>query len=225
MSDLESYFLHNPGRLIHKWMHYFEVYERHLSRYRGTDVHLVEIGVAHGGSLEMWRNYFGPRAKLWGIDVDPTIQPFDDDGIRLLIGDQSDRGFLRQVRQTIPRIDVVIDDGGHTMAQQRTTLEELLPAIAADGAYICEDLHTSYWPAYGGGHLDPHSYIEFSKNLIDRLNAWYSQEPSLAVNEFTRSVHSMHYYNSMLVIEKRPQSTPEHRQIGRPTLPGPTPLP
>jgi hypothetical protein len=67
--------------------------------------------------------------------------------------------------------------------------------------------------------------LKFSKSLIDRLNAWYSQEPSLAVNEFTQSVHSMHYYNSMLVIEKRPQSKPEHRQIGRPTLPGSIPPP
>ena len=27
---------------------------------------LMEIGVLHGGSLQMWKRYFGPQANIWG---------------------------------------------------------------------------------------------------------------------------------------------------------------
>jgi hypothetical protein len=53
-----------------KWKPYFEVYERHLRRFMGTDISLVEVGVQKGGSLEMWGNYFGVGSKITGIDVD-----------------------------------------------------------------------------------------------------------------------------------------------------------
>jgi hypothetical protein len=53
-NDLLKYFENNPGNLIHKWMHYFEIYDRHFSRFRNKDVHIVEIGVFQGGSLQMW---------------------------------------------------------------------------------------------------------------------------------------------------------------------------
>jgi len=36
MNDLEAYFANHPGRMIHKWMHYFEVYDRQLSRFRDS---------------------------------------------------------------------------------------------------------------------------------------------------------------------------------------------
>jgi len=220
MNDLEAYFLNNPGRMIHKWMHYFEIYDRHLSRFRGSKVNLIEIGVAQGGSLQMWKHYFGEQASIWGVDINPLVKQFEEDRIKIIIGDQGDRGFLRELAREVPRMDILIDDGGHTMTQQRATMEELFPKIDANGVYICEDLHTSYWREFGGGHLDPRSFIEFSKNYIDRLNAWHSQDlRNLNVSEFTRSAHSMHFYDSMLVIEKRPREEPQARRTGAQTVP------
>src|SRR3954463_16762134 len=62
-------------------------------------------------------------------------------GIHILIGDQEDREFWRRAREQMPRVDVVIDDGGHTPEQQRVTLEETLPTLKHGGVYICEDVH------------------------------------------------------------------------------------
>lgn len=219
MNDLERYFDSNPGRMIHKWSHYFEIYDRHLARYRGTDAHLVEIGVYQGGSLQMWKAYLGERATIWGIDVNPPCAQFAEDRVEIIIGDQADPAFLRSVAQRVPRINILIDDGGHTMRQQRTTFETLYSHVAADGIYICEDLHTSYWAEYGGGHLQPWSFIEYSKNLIDWLNAWHSREASLPVSDFTRSTFSLHYYDSMLVVERRRREAPADRRTGMRTLP------
>jgi hypothetical protein len=74
-SDLARIFFQNQGRVIHKWLHYFEIYEQYFSRYRGSDFKMLEIGVSKGGSLAMWRSYFGPRATIYGIDVNPDSTP------------------------------------------------------------------------------------------------------------------------------------------------------
>src|SRR5712691_846135 len=176
MNDLEKYFTHNPGRLIHKWTHYFEIYDRHLSRFRGTDVHLVEIGVYHGGSLQMWKHYFGPTSRIFGVDIDPRCKKLEEKQIEIFIGDQEDRGFLKSLAAKIPRVDILIDDGGHTMAQQINTFEELFPHVDGNGVYLCEDLHTSYWEKYGGGFRKPGTFVEYSKSFIDYINAWHSAE-------------------------------------------------
>ena len=97
MNDLEKYFHNNNNRLIHKWVHYFEIYERHFSRFRNKEIVIVEIGVFQGGSLQMWKNYFGDKAIIYGIDIDPRCKEFEEENIKILIGSQSDRNFLRTV--------------------------------------------------------------------------------------------------------------------------------
>jgi hypothetical protein len=219
MNDLEKYFYNNRGNLIHKWKHYFEIYDRHFRHYRGTDVVMVEFGVFQGGSLEMWRDYFGPRARIIGVDINPECRVFADNQIEIMIGDQEDRGFLRSIAAAVPRIDILLDDGGHTMKQQIATFEELFPHIDKNGVYLCEDLLTSYRPNFGGGYKDPNSFIEYSKNFIDYIHAWHSHDKSrLDVNPFTRSARALHYYDSILVIEKREMSAPSHMKTGTPRI-------
>lgn len=220
MNDLENYFKNNTGKLIHKWQHYFEIYDRHFSRYRGQEVHIVEFGVFQGGSLQMWKNYFGPGAKIYGVDINPHCKQLEEERIEIFIGDQENRGFLRSLAQQIPRIDILIEDGGHTMKQQIHTFEELYPYVAEDGVYLCEDTHSSYWKDYGGGYKRRGTFIEYSKNLIDDLHAWHSEQPAkLSVSDFTRSAHSLHFYDSIVVVEKRKMEKPVHLKSGTPTLP------
>jgi hypothetical protein len=65
------------GRGIWKWLHYFDVYERHLRRFVGREVHIVEVGVYSGGSLEMWRDYFGDRCRIYGVDIQPACKTYE----------------------------------------------------------------------------------------------------------------------------------------------------
>jgi hypothetical protein len=226
MNDLELFFRKNTGRLVHKWIHYFEIYERHFARFRGTPVQIVEFGVSQGGSLRMWRDYFGPQANIVGVDINPECKRFEEAGVRIVIGDQEDRAFLRGLAGSLPRVDILIDDGGHTMRQQIHTFEELFPLVTDNGVYLVEDLHTSYWSDWGGGVRRNGTFIEYSKDFIDRIHAWHSREPKrLAVSAFTRSVHSLHYYDSVLVIEKRPMQAPTHERIGQSSIPDYVPPP
>jgi len=213
-SDLEKYFRNNNGRLICKWNHYFDIYERHFNKFRNKEVVILEIGVLHGGSLQMWKKYFGDKAKIFGIDINPQCKELEEENIKIFIGSQADRKFLKKVKEQIPKIDILIDDGGHTMKQQITSFEELFNHIKDDGVYLCEDLHTSYWLECGGGYKRRGTFIEYSKNFIDFLNAYHSKQKGLKVNSFTKSVDSIHYYDSILVIEKSKRMKPFDEKIG-----------
>ncbi len=218
-NPLERWYFNHSGRLITKWPHYFDIYHRHFARYRGECPVVLEIGVQHGGSIEMWHDYFGAGCKYFGVDINPQCKMFEDEGTTILIGDQADRSFLARLRDEVPRVDILIDDGGHMMQQQIATFEALYPHVAGDGVYLCEDMHTSYWKAFGGGYRKPTSFVEYTKDYIDQMNAWYSQQRDvLDANDFTRSTHAMHYYNSILVIEKRPTDLPKNTSRGRPSF-------
>lgn len=220
MNDLEKYFLQNKKNELHKWKHYFEIYDRHFQRFRGQEVYVLEFGIYHGGSLQMWKEYFGPNCQIYGVDINPYCKQLEEERVEIFIGDQQDRTFLQTLAKDIPKIDILIDDGGHTMAQQISTFEELFPHIDINGVYLCEDTHTSYWKKFGGGYRKKTSYIEYTKGLIDQLHAWHSREPSkLNVSEFTRTAGSLHYYDSVVVIEKRRVEQPEDLKTGSPTVP------
>lgn len=214
MNEFEQYFRQNSGRLIHKWTHYFEIYHRHFARFKDRDIVLLEIGVSQGGSLQMWKKYFGPKAKIYGIDINPQCKDLEGENIEIFIGSQSDRKFLREVRKAIPPIDILIDDGGHTMRQQIVSYQEMFGHVKSHGVYLCEDLHTSYWLNWGGGYRRRGTFIEYSKRFIDSLHAYHSKQRGLRVDEFTRSVDSIHYYDSVLVIEKRKRDKPTEEKTG-----------
>ena len=219
MNDIERYFSEHQGRLVQKWSHYFSIYDAHFSRFRGTDVHVVEIGVNHGGSLQLWRRYFGDAAKIHGVDVNPHCKQFEEPGTRIFIGDQGDRAFLRSLVSAIPRIDILIDDGGHTMQQQISTFEEMFPHVSENGVYVCEDTHTSYWRKFGGGFRRRGTFIEYSKNWIDALHARHSEEPArLTASDFTGAVRSVSYYDSVVVIKKERNSKPTVLAAGAPAV-------
>jgi len=208
-NSLKEYFNDNSKRLIHKWDHYFDIYETHFDRYVDKELVVLEIGVSHGGSLQMWKKYFGEKVKIYGVDNDPRCKSLEEDGIEILIGSQNDKSFLKKLKKKIPKIDILIDDGGHTMEQQITTFKELFNHIKDDGVYLCEDLHTSYWLKYGGGLKRSGTFIEFSKNWIDFLNAYHSHQKSFQPNEFTRTVNSIHYYDSIVIIQKKIREKPK----------------
>jgi cephalosporin hydroxylase len=216
----EAAFYAQTDRLALKWHHYLEVYDRHLSRYRGKPVRLLELGVFHGGSLQMWRRYFGEAAVIHGIDVDPRCGAFDDPGLHVHIGSQADPAVLERAVAAMGGVDVVIDDGSHRNDHQIASFEHLYPRVAPDGVYIVEDVHSSYWPEFQGGLRRPGSFIEFAKRQLDRLNARYVVEGDAADRDtaFADMTHGIAFHDSMVVFEKRPDTAPWHTAVGHRTL-------
>ena len=201
-NPLEKYFRQNKARRIVKWVHYFDIYHQYFSKYRGKNVTILEFGIAYGGSLQMWKNYFGKKARVIGVDINSRCQDMAENQIEIHIGDQGNKHFLRKLIKKIGPLDIVIDDGGHFMRQQIITFQEMFPAIKKKGVFVTEDLHTSYWKDFGGGYKKSGSFIEYSKDLIDQIQAWHSQDRRLKTNSITHTLKSIHVYDSIIVFEK-----------------------
>jgi hypothetical protein len=190
-SPLESYAIaHRKGPGIYKWQHYFDIYDRHLSRFRGTDVHVVEIGVAAGGSLGMWSDYLGPDAHIVGIDIDPECSRFTAPSVEIVIGDQGSETFWSEFLAEHPRIDVVIDDGSHLAHHQTATLEALMSHISPGGVYVCEDIHGPFHPF--------HAFVD---GLTRRLSTIAPAPAVVEPNPLQSRVSSVHRYPILTVIE------------------------
>lgn len=214
---LEAIFYGHEGRIASKWHHYLEVYERHFEPLRRQErpVRILELGVSRGGSLEIWRKYFGPNARILGIDVDPACAERVDPENVVMIGDQSDPAVLGSAIERLGGIDIVIDDGSHVGRHQIASFEFLYPRLSELGVYVCEDLHCSYWDSYEGGYQRPGTFIEFTKGLIDRLHALYLNDDLKArFTEFAATTYGIFVYHDVIVFEKRPISRPFHVQMG-----------
>ena len=215
-SELEQMVATYRGPVMNKWRHYFEIYGRHFARFRDRDITVLEIGISGGGSLELWNRYFGSKARIVGMDINPDCKRFEKPGIKVYIGSQADPAFLEKMVAEIGPIDILIDDGSHHFEHQLVTFRTLFKHIRDDGLYVCEDLHTSYWQEdFNGGVRKPGTYIEFLKELIDELNAWFWREN--VENEkdaFASAVHGMHFYPTLLVVEKRRVEKPLVTPVG-----------
>ena len=217
-NDLEKFFWENKSRPIDKWLHYFEYYDRHFSRFRNQKVRILEIGVFLGGSLNMWRSYFGPEAFILGVDIDSSCSQYAGENIKIEIGDQADPSFLEYLKGKYEPFDIIIDDGGHQMAQQITSLKFLFEHLNNGGIYLVEDLHTSYWKEFTGGYRCGRTFIEYAKGLIDELNYAHIRKAVSFPPDRVGHISGLHFYDSMLFIEKRKLDLPVSKMTGDPEL-------
>ena len=104
------------------------------------------------------------------------------------------------------------------MFQQIISFEELFGHIKGRRLPLRRHPHL-YWPRYQGGLKRRGTFMEYSKNIVDYINAWHSKQKSLQVTEFTRSVNSVHFYDSIVVVERKPRQAPYSEKTGTPSLP------
>ena len=191
-------FLTNGSKPVHKWLHYFPIYEKHFSRFINQSVVFWEIGVSRGGSLQMWKRYLGPFARIIGIDINPECKSHEEDQISICIGDQSDTKFLQGIIDKYGCPDIVLDDGSHVMEHVCASFDFLYDKVSKNGVYFIEDMHTAYWTQFGGGLKREGTFIEQCKSLIDSLNARHCGLPT----SFADITFSMSFYDSVVVFEK-----------------------
>ncbi len=70
--------------------------------------------------------------------------------LNIFPGDQSNETQLANLITKFGPWEVIVDDGGHTMQQQRISFMALFPTLMPGGLYFLEDLHTSFISGYGG---------------------------------------------------------------------------
>jgi hypothetical protein len=147
----------------------------------------------------MWRSYFGPQSQIYGVDIEPACKAYESESMKVFIGDQADRSFWQRVKQQVPDLDVVIDDGGHALEQQVVTLEELLPHLRPGGVYMCEDISWAF-----------NEYSSYLYGIAQTLNANtdfkadfknLERRQVIKASPLQSAVNSIHLYPFLTVIE------------------------
>lgn len=125
------------GRQIDKWAHYGRIYDFHFAHRWTSVTRLLEIGIDHGGSLQLWKHVF-PNAQIVGLDINPACKGYEEDRISVVTGDQTDTKLLA----SLGGFDVVIDDGSHDRGHQAQSFTSLWPVTRM--VYVIEDCHGAF---------------------------------------------------------------------------------
>ena len=126
----------------------------------GDSVAVLELGVAKGGSLLMWRDYF-PAGPVIGLDRNPAKIADESGRISTYTGDQGAPELLSVIaRCHVGAFDLIVDDASHLGLYTKFAFWRLFTRhLRSGGLYAIEDWGAGYWeghPLYTDGkHADP----------------------------------------------------------------------
>ncbi|WP_165909596.1 glycosyltransferase [Variovorax guangxiensis] len=210
--SLAEIFQAHDGNLSDKWEQYLSIYEMVLAPRvaQNRPLHLLEIGVQNGGSLQIWSKYLPSGSTVTGIDIDPACANLSlGDLIQIHIGDASSEEELTRLLGE-KTFDIIVDDGSHRSDHIIATFKACFGRLNHGGAFIIEDLHASYVDSLGGGFHQPKAAVEWLKALIDAVNIDYlnsveadalSQIIGMNVRELGVKLARVSFYDSVAVIE------------------------
>lgn len=197
LDELDLYRIYKSTRYLSiKHQSYFHTYTELFEPLREREIVFLEIGVLNGGSLFMWRDYFGKQARIIGVDLNPEAVKWRDEGFEIFIGSQADPLFWRDLFAQVGPVDIILDDGGHTNRQQIITVANCLGTIKDGGMLIVEDVHTSYFSKFG--NPSRYSFINFAKHIVDAVNSRCARL-ARPLNDYWRHVSSVTFYESIVV--------------------------
>ncbi len=166
---------------------------------RSTTTNFLEIGIDQGGSMFVWRDYF-PHASIYGIDISIPECVVHADRLHPGLADQGNSTEIDTLlsKWGNPVFDIILDDGGHYVRQQRISINALWSSLKPGGYYIIEDLHTNIKSLQ---NIHPH--------LKDGRSKWIDETPTIhekiiniiggSVAEFsfpTSEIGEIHYFNT-----------------------------
>jgi len=198
MKKLIKSFKSTPKYSI-KWSNYFEVYEKIFKKFVNKKITFVEIGIGDGGSLFMWKNFFGKKARIIGIELNPEAKKLEKFGFEIFIGNQSEPLFWKKFYNKVGKIDILLDDGGHKNIQQITSFMESYEFINPNGLIVIEDTHTSYMKKKGFNNPSKYSFINFSNNLIESI---HRRNPMInkKLDNLAKKIESIYFFDSIVSI-------------------------
>ena len=187
---------------------FLDFYQEQLTRFEQRSLLLIEIGVYNGSSLRMWGEWFA-EGRVVGLDINPNVADLSDipSHCHIEVGDAADESFLRSIDVKYGQPDIVIDDGSHRWHHQITALHHFWPRIRSGGAFIMEDIHTSFpdlAKEYRGlGTITAYDYILELNRWVVGNRFMSKQEP---MNDFIdaqwRTIRSISFFRGTCIINK-----------------------
>lgn len=183
---------------------YFPAYVELFGHLVNHECVFIETGVLDGGSLFMWRNWLGPKARIIGIDLNPEATKWRQSGFEIFIGDQGDPEFWKKTLHEIGKFDALLDDGGHQSFQQINTAIEAIKFASSHCVIAIEDTATSFMKDFAAHGA--FSFLEYAKDATDILlgrsfgmysNRFPSKVNTEVIDEF-KNVYSIQFYSGIV---------------------------
>ncbi len=187
----------------HGWHNYTTVYSELFRGLRDRQLRIFELGLGTnnpkfacnmgeagrpGASLRGWRELF-PNALVYGADIDRDVL-FEDDRIKTFYCDQLDRVAIADL-WSHPDLrcgmDIIIDDGLHTLEGNLSFLEGSLQYLRRGGVYVVEDIRGDT--------------IEKWRAQLETVYSKRFQNYEVALVELPDSIST--YDNNLLIIRRR----------------------
>jgi 23S rRNA U2552 (ribose-2'-O)-methylase RlmE/FtsJ len=207
LSLFKSYFKSKFRSLKHE--NYFHAYEDLFKKFKNKKIVFIEIGVANGGSLFMWRSFFGKKARIIGIDLNPVAKRWEKYGFEIFIGNQADPNFWKFFFKKVKKADIIIDDGGHTNNQMINTFHFCYQNINNEGLFVFEDTHASYMKEFG--NPSNYSFINFCFSIVHKVNLNYFAKKF--TNNYQKFIYKIEFYQSLVVFYVDKNKTYQSKSI------------
>ena len=94
-----------------------------------------------GASLRAFRDYLG--IKIYGADVDEKIL-FEEKNIETYFIDQLETKTIKNIKKSIPKLDLIIDDGLHQPDANLNVIVDLLDHLNPNGILVIEDIEPNF---------------------------------------------------------------------------------
>ena len=208
---------------------YVKLYNMIFANIRHSVTNITEIGISHGQSIQAWFRYF-PNSDIHGFDVHwygegivkknleqlkPRVHPHIVDILDHNVN-ITELGFMPE------SMDIIIDDGPHTVSSQEGFLQKLFICLKPGGYYIIEDIGIS-----GGGngvgvfHDDPSKLQQATRDILEAHDTiWVDTAIGHREwKEWLKRVGGMwaknttHHNSYLVVIQKRTQPLREPYQM------------
>ena len=221
MSDLDDIALRQGTDKNSDGHNYTAIYDHLFTPFRQDTFNFLEIGLYHGESIRMWREWF-PNATIYCIDIrmkwiNRCIKSNDCERIVLDKVDESDEQQLIEYAKKGPW-RVVLDDGSHKNSHQKLTFDILWDQVEPGGYYIVEDTHTSYDIKFDTIFIDcDETLVQRMLRLADAVsdspytkgeyNNLLVRKNNDALTKHQKEVEYIQFRMGLVIIKKRGESS------------------
>lgn len=169
---------------------YHPIYEKYFRYQReNPELRVLEIGLGcnmqygPGHSIPVWKEYFPKMQAFYMLEYNGGCAAnFKDKVTEMFVGDQADMALTESIGKKTQPLDILVDDGGHSMRQQRNSIISLFKYVRPGGVYFIEDLHGSFEqsPGQDNGAETTAKFIADIMGVMHDVNKG-SQHPADAV--------------------------------------------
>lgn len=136
---------HNILDTLHKHP-YTPLYSLLFCHLRNKDIMFCELGIATGGSIEMWRKYFTKNSIIYGFELDDSnidiVEKLNLNNVIIKNINTSDINNMEYVfKETNVLFDIIVEDTNHELINQKNVVSVARNYLKSGGILIIEDIY------------------------------------------------------------------------------------